>query len=225
MSLEIQLVSTLLGSLASSGIVDKVVAVLRERSREKGESKALESGPIVNAPQELDVLLKRGETTTNIAGSRGITLDAIAAAHDAAIDLRAERMRQARFTFNAALSLAVLGVLIIFSGVALLLFRDAVAPGALTASIGAVTEIVSAVLFKLNHETNGRLDDIGRDLSAIEAARIAMTLIEKIADPTKRDDAIKELAKDLRFVRSESNSSSPRATKVKRATHPLSGTR
>ena len=80
----------------------------------------------------------------------------------------------------------------------LLLLRDAVTAGALTAAIGAVTEIISAVLLKLNHGANNRLDEIGKDLSSIEAAQIAMALIEKIEDPSKRDDAIREAAKDLR---------------------------
>jgi hypothetical protein len=111
---------------------------------------------------------------------------------------------QARITFNAAITLAVVGVLIIFSGVALLLLRDSITAGALSAVVGAATEVISAVLFRLNHETNNRLDEIGRDLSAIEAARIAMSLIEQIADPAKRDDAIMELAKDLRARRKES---------------------
>jgi hypothetical protein len=129
---------------------------------------------------------------------RELTLDALAHAYDAANGLRAERLRQAQWTFNAALALAVVGVLIVFVGVGLLLFRDAVAPGALTAGIGAVTEVMSALLFRFNHETNNRLDEIGKTLSAIQAAQIAMTLIDKIEDPTKRDDAIREAAKDLR---------------------------
>ena len=92
----------------------------------------------------------------------------------------------------------VIGVLIIFVGVGLLLFRDTVNAGALTAAIGGVTEVISALLFKLNHETNNRLDEIGKDLSSIEAAQIAMTLIDKIEDPSKRDDAIREAARNLR---------------------------
>jgi hypothetical protein len=127
-----------------------------------------------------------------------LTLEAIQAAHDSANNIRSERMRQAKFTFNAALSLAVLGVLIIFAGVILLFFKESLTVGSITAGIGAITEVISAILFRLNHETNNRLDEIGRDLSAIEAARIAMTLIEEITDQGKKDDAIKELARDLR---------------------------
>jgi hypothetical protein len=129
---------------------------------------------------------------------RALTLEAIARAHDAANGVRTERLRQAQLTFNAALGLAVVGVLIIFVGVGLLLFREAVAPGALTAGIGAITEVISALLFRLNHETNNRLDEIGKNLSAIQAAQIAMTLIDKIEDPVQRDEAIREAARDLR---------------------------
>lgn len=130
--------------------------------------------------------------------ARTLTIEALAAAHNTANGLRAERIRQAKTTFNAALAFAVIGVLIIFAGVGLLLLREAVNAGGLTAAIGAVTEVISALLFKLNHDTNNRLDEIGKDLSSIEAAQIAMTLINKIEDPEKRDDAIREAARDLR---------------------------
>jgi pentatricopeptide repeat protein len=201
MSLEVQVVTTLLGSLAASGLFEKAIQVFRERLREKGVEKLPETTVPVDAPKQLEVLFEGVENRRGPAAVRDLTLDAILAAHEAATELRAERMRQARVTFNAAISLAVLGVLIIFGGIALLLLRDAITAGALTASVGAVVEVVSAILFRLNHETNNRLDELGRDLSAIEAARIAMTLIEQISDLAKRDDAIRELVKDLRASR------------------------
>jgi drug/metabolite transporter superfamily protein YnfA len=164
----------------------------------------------VAAPQNVSVVenlrqaevvlsdLSNQEKRLGASEAHTLTIGALAAAHNTANGLRAERIRQAKATFNAALALVVIGVLIIFVGVGLLLFRDTVNAGALTAAIGGVTEVISALLFKLNHETNNRLDEIGKDLSSIEAAQIAMTLIDKIEDPSKRDDAIREAARDLR---------------------------
>lgn len=202
MSVEIALISALMSSLTASGVVDKVSEILRQRLQEKGVERVPDPSA-EKAPKTIEAALLNAEPRLGVSGVRDLTLEAIQAAHDAATNVRNERMRQARITFNAALALAVLGVLIIFAGVALLLLRNAVTAGALTAGVGAITEVISAVLFRLNHETNNRLDEIGRDLSAIEAARIAMSLIAQIADPAKRDDAIMELAKDLRSRRPE----------------------
>ncbi len=99
------------------------------------------------------------------------------------------------------MSLSVLGTLIIFASVVLLINGGSVATAALTASVGAVTEVVAAILFRLNHQTNNRLDEVGGDLNAIEAAQIAVDLIDKIEDPGTRDDAIREAARDLRSHR------------------------
>jgi hypothetical protein len=53
-------------------------------------------------------------------------------------------------------------------------------------------------MFRLNHETNNRLDEINKDVNAIEATQIATELIYRISDSSIRDDAIRELAKSLR---------------------------
>lgn len=196
----IHLLSSLLGIIGID-VVDKVVDFVRHRLKEKGVHQLIEPSSIQEAPRIVEIALTDAEPQLGVLGIKELTLEAIQAAHDAATNMRNERMRQARITFNAALSLAVLGVLIIFAGVALLLIRDAITAGALSTGVGAITEVFSAILFRLNHETNNRLDEIGRDLSAVEVARIAMSLIDQIGDPHKRDDAIIELTKDLRTRR------------------------
>lgn len=69
--------------------------------------------------------------------------------------------------------------------------------GGITAVIGAISEIISALVFKFNHDTNNRLDEIQKDLSTIEKARVALTLSEHITDSIKRDEAITEVIKEL----------------------------
>jgi hypothetical protein len=94
----------------------------------------------------------------------------------------------------------VLGVLLIFGGVALLLFRDAISAAALTAGVGAVTEVLSAVLFKFNADTNNRLDMIGRDLGSLNTARVALDATSKIEDPATRDATVRDVLRNLQHV-------------------------
>lgn len=108
----------------------------------------------------------------------------------------AERLRQARVTFNVALALVALGALIIFTGV-VFIFAGYVSAGAVTTGVGAISEIVSVLLFRLNSESNDRLDSITRDLTILDKTRIAMRYIDQITDETKRNEAIADLAKDL----------------------------
>lgn len=194
----LDIVSAVLAASATTEVAQSLWKLLRERLKEKG---AEDVPTEIVTPQQL----KQAETVVSEKANRfsanearQVTVEALARAQDAANGIRAERMRQARLTFNAAIGLTVLGVLIIFAGVILLLVRDEVTAGAITAGVGAVTEVVSALLFRLNHETNNRLDAISNNLSVIEAARIAVALSDKIENTEKRDDAIKEAARDLR---------------------------
>jgi hypothetical protein len=190
MSIEI---ATAMLATATPAVTKAAWEALREGLKARGVQQVPEQATpeTIEQIQDKAKALPQGE-------ERNLTLEAIASAYGTANGVRTERLRQAQLTFNAALGLAVVGVLIIFVGVGLLLFREAVAAGTLTAGIGAVTEVISALLFRLNHETNNRLDEIGKNLSAIQGAQIAMTLIDKIEDPAQRDEAIREAARNLR---------------------------
>lgn len=208
-------IPTALLTTATSGIVahtlfqamrnklqEKGVAVITVEDAISGEIKEI---PVANLEDFEEMLVE--QPTENLRAREGelpsaeaqdVSMQAIVAARTKAAELRDERMRQAKFTFNAALILSVIGASIIFIGIGLLLFRDASIAGVLSAATGAVIEVISAVLFRFNSQTNNRLDEIGKDLSAIETAQIAMVLIEKIEDPGQRDEAIREAASDLR---------------------------
>ncbi len=193
------IVISVLASTAVSGVTQQLWEVMRGRLEERGFQEIPKDVTTDENREQAEAALESQGASFSPDESHKLTIEALLGAHGAANAIRAERMRQAKWTFNSALTLAIVGVLIIFAGVVLILFKEAPAAGAITACVGAVSEVLSAVLFKLNNQTNNRLDEVGRDLSAIEAARIAMTLIEKIEDPQKRDDAIKEAAKDLRI--------------------------
>ncbi len=194
----VDVVTALLASSATTAVVESIWKVLRQQLQDKG----VQDVPTrLESPDEIkrvEAVLEDKPDRFTRAEAHDLTVQSIAEAEQTANGIRAERMRQARLTFNAALSLAVTGTLVIFGGVLLLIVRESGAAGALTTAVGAITEVLAAILFRLNHHTNNRLDEVGKDLAAIEAARIAMQLIDKIEDPKKRDDAIRETARDLR---------------------------
>jgi hypothetical protein len=176
------------GKLVDKGVPKVEIEKLEELERpllEKGATTHLQVKEFISSAEEISAHL-------TLDDKLDITNEALSEAHKVTGTLRSERLRQARSAFNAALVLAVLGVLIIFGGISLVLFKDATVGGAITAAVGAVVEVVSALLFKFSNDAQNRLDDMGRHLNAIEAAQVAVKLIGKIEDPAKRDDAIRE---------------------------------
>ena len=189
-------------NLVNSGVTEAIGDAIKEQLKEKGAptEEAAKAKEIVETTSPESIM--SGDVTVGDVGPAeergyGLGFEVIDAGQAEATRIRNERMRQARMTFNAALALAVLGVLIIFGGVALLLFRDAVSAAALTASVGAITEVFSAVLFKFNSDTNNRLDAIGRDLSYLNAARVALAATRMIKDSATRDEAVRDVLRNL----------------------------
>jgi hypothetical protein len=189
-------------SLVNSGVTETIGDAIKEQLKEKGvpTEEAAKAKEIVETTSPESIM--SGDVTVADVGPAedrgyGLGFEVIDAGQAEATRIRNERMRQARMTFNAALALAVLGVLLIFGGVALLLFRDAVSAAALTASVGAVTEVFSAVLFKFNSDTNNRLDAIGRDLSYLNAARVGLAATRMIEDSATRDEAVRDVLRNL----------------------------
>jgi hypothetical protein len=189
-------------SLVNSGVTETIGDAIKEQLKEKGvpTEEAAKAKEIVETTSPESIM--SGDVTVADVGpaeDRGydVGFKALDAGQAEATRIRNERMRQAKMTFNAALALAVLGVLLIFGGVALLLFRDAVSAAALTASVGAVTEVFSAVLFKFNSDTNNRLDAIGRDLSYLNAARVGLAATRMIEDSATRDEAVRDVLRNL----------------------------
>jgi hypothetical protein len=189
-------------SLVNSGVTETIGDAIKEQLKEKGvpTEEAAKAKEIVETTSPESIM--SGDVTVADVGPAedrgyGLGFEVIDAGQAEATRIRNERMRQARMTFNAALALAVLGVLLIFGGVALLLFRDAVSAAALTASVGAVTEVFSAVLFKFYSDTNNRLDAILRDLSYLNGARVALAATRMIEDSATRDEAVRDVLRNL----------------------------
>lgn len=111
---------------------------------------------------------------------RNATMRALRNAYDFLDRRRRERLRQARITFNTAVSLVLLGTLIILAGV-VLLFVERTTAGVLSAAVGAVSNITSALLFKLNRDANDRLDKITVELGRLEGIRRTLEQVDQEA--------------------------------------------
>jgi hypothetical protein len=82
----------------------------------------------------------------------------------------------------------------VFAGIGLLWVKDSFESGLITVAVGAVSEIISILVFKFNSETNNRLDVLRKDLSIIETARVGLSIAKQIENQEKRDHAISELS-------------------------------
>jgi hypothetical protein len=135
---------------------------------------------------------------------RAVSKQIIASAEKAAGIIRIERIRQAQRSFNLALLLAVLGVLLILCGAALTLTHTATA-GVMTTIASAIPEAIAALLFRLNNQANDRLDKVNNDLARLSRFRLAMDLIDSISDPRSRDRAIVSALRALNHDESASS--------------------
>ncbi|MEM1168267.1 MAG: hypothetical protein AAGJ08_04060 [Cyanobacteria bacterium P01_H01_bin.35] len=70
-----------------------------------------------------------------------------------------ERLRQARLSFNIALSLTIISAIVIVTGVGLLL-SGKTSQGTATTAGGLASQIISVSLLKKTQDTNERLDKI-----------------------------------------------------------------
>lgn len=107
-----------------------------------------------------------------------------------------ERLKQAQLAFIAALTALIIGIILVFLGVACI-FLVSLPLGAVTAASSSISSIVSALAFKFNKEANDRLDTVSRELSVLERVDLAMRYIGYISDTEKKDQAITDLTKQL----------------------------
>ena len=197
MSIGIELITAIAGSAAATEVGIKLWETLRNQLAEKNVTDIPEK---ITTHQQFEAASKVVmEKTAGISDidDHSVTINTLTTARNSAVEYRKERGRQAKLAFNAALVLSIVGILIIFVGVILLFVKDSVTPGAITAGVGAISEIVSLLLFKLSKDANGRYDDVGKDLSRIDRAKEASDIARQIDDPAKRDQALREVVKSL----------------------------
>lgn len=190
MSIEVTLITSLLASaLGSTAIADSLVKLFKEKFDDKTTKDTDLSVSQVSDRQKLYLI---GDQESEIATEAAI--EALDETYQSTSGILSERMRQAKLAFNAALSLMVVGVVIVFVGVGLLWVKDSFESGLITVAVGAISEVVSLLVFKFNNETNNRLDIVRKDLSKIETARVGLSIAKQIEDQEKRDHAISQLS-------------------------------
>lgn len=190
MSIEVTLITSLLASaLGSTAIADSLVKLFKE----KFDNKTTKDNDLsISQVSDRKKLYLTGDQESEIATEAAI--EALDEAYQSTSGILSERMRQAKLAFNAALSLMVVGVVIVFVGVGLLWVKDSFESGLITVAVGAISEVISLLVFKFNNETNNRLDTLRKDLSKIEIARVGLSIAKQIEDQEKRDHAISQLS-------------------------------
>lgn len=190
MSIEVTLLTSVLSSaLGSSAIAESLVQLFREKVDKKSIDDTNSSESILAASKRLYLTGEQAEKIANEAA-----IEALDETYQSTANIASERMRQAKTAFNVAIALMVIGVLIIFLGVGLLYLKEGLQSGLITIGAGAILEILSVVVFGFNKETNNRLDELRKDMSVIDTARVGLSIAKQIENQEKRDDAISELS-------------------------------
>ncbi|MVB98311.1 hypothetical protein D6V35_17875, partial [Vibrio cholerae] len=190
MSIEVTLLTTVLANaLGSNVLAESLVKLFKEKLDKKTIDDSCSDEITAAEPKRLYLA---GEQESKIVNEAAI--EALDETYTFTAGIAAERMRQAKAAFNIALTLMIVGVLVIFAGVALLYFKEGIEQGLVTVVVGAVSEILSVIVLGFNRETNNRLDDLRKDMSVIETARVGLSFAKQIENQEKRDNAISELS-------------------------------
>jgi hypothetical protein len=185
---------TLLTSVLANALVTPAIAEsLVKHFREKLDKKSIdETNPANSKVSDQRRLYLKSNQATEIANQAAI--EALDETYQSTAGILSERLRQAKTAFNVAITLMIIGILVIFLGVGLLYLKDGFESGVITIAVGAVSEILSVVVFGFNKETNNRLDELRKDMSVIETSRVGLSIAKEIENQEKRDNAITELS-------------------------------
>jgi hypothetical protein len=118
-----------------------------------------------------------------------IEIPGVEDAHMSAI--HREQMRQAKLSFNCALPLGVIGILVAIWGAA----SWPQASGKASFGIGAIMDVLTFVLLRFHSEMNRRLDEARREVMAQRREDRLFLKVLQIVDPAKRDEAIAQFLK------------------------------
>lgn len=146
---------------------------------------------------ELNKRIKLNEIKSEISDGVYFVIDN---SYETLSDFRKERERQARTSYNVAISLISAGIIIVFVGV-FLLYRRGITEGSLTSGIGGISSILGATILKLYRETNNRMDSLNDDLFVLNTAKVQYSLILQIQDPDERDEELKKLIGSIGIIK------------------------
>jgi len=199
MSIEVSLIISLLGAVIGSSTIAESVVELFKKFYNERKAKIVTDVSVgtIEATIPPPLVDIRASTKSEADIVTDAAIKALDATHTSVLSIRVERMRQARLAFNTALILMIVGVIVTFIGVGFLIFGGNIEAGIISVLSGTVSEIISAVVFRFNKEANNRLDEVRKELSRIEMAKIGLSLAKEISDMEKRDAAISDLTKTV----------------------------
>ena len=101
-----------------------------------------------------------------------------------------------KISFILAVSMSIVGTVILFTGIIISLF-DNKEIGWITTSSGAIIEVVASIYFWLVNRTMKEVKDNSKQLEKTEDLLTAIDLTEKISDISKKDEAYKNIINNL----------------------------
>lgn len=109
---------------------------------------------------------------------------------------RQERLKQARLTFYLSIYSLIFGVIVVLIGI-VLLFTINVSVGTVTSAIGLMSNFISLLIFKLNKESNDRLDLLSDKLAIFDKTALTLQVLKQFTDTKVKDKALKIIIADL----------------------------
>lgn len=200
-SIAVSLVAALSAGTAKA-LSDVISEYIGDFQKKKEVKITLPDGSEFDVSKDLDadslsIALQKIEESVGIEEASDRAEEFISGVRRTTAAQRDERRLQAKLTFFAALAFSIVGAIVIIVGVVLMFAGDTIVGGAITTASGVISGVISGILFKLNTDTNDRLDAVMTDTQKLEKAQFALEMAGKIENPKERDAAIREAMKKL----------------------------
>lgn len=101
-----------------------------------------------------------------------------------------------RVSFTLAVTMTIVGTIILFTGILISLFTNKEI-GWITTSSGAIIEVIASVYFWLVNRTMKEVKDNSKQLEKAQDLFMAIELVEQISDTSVKDEVYKKLIDNL----------------------------
>ncbi len=135
-------------------------------------------------------LLKEGDEVYSI----------ITTSYESLSTFRVERERQAKTSYNMAITFISIGTILLFFGI-ILFFKSSITEGAISTIVGIIPNIIGGTILKFYNETNNRMDKLNDDLFVLNTTKIQYALILKIDDDEERNQQLGKLISNISSIK------------------------
>ncbi len=172
--------STLLTSIATEVLDSSIRRIIDNRDYEVSTDLVLEPSDSYPVSKEIDVLDERESIGVFESSISNIEL------------IREEILRQAKLAYNCALLAVFLGIILISAGI-VFIYLNKLEITIVSSIVGILSEFISAILFNFSNKANDKLENVQKDLSKFENAKVGLELINNIEDQSTKDAALSKL--------------------------------